>query len=152
MAYVCRCGRGIAMTKKRRKMKAARTDAGITRALQRRARKRVCECTRCLAGTPCGWAQGLLLSEHSPEKIGMRLEGRELPDGSPVFVFVEVERGERFRDDVREVISALAKHMVLVVADVRGDVDSVLGPTEQSEAVIRTLGVDPEELEQPWDD
>jgi len=135
---------------KKKKNKKSRTDSSLTRALKRRGRKRNCECSSCLEGTPCGWQQGLLLEEHSPAILGMRLEGRQLPGGSPVFAFIELTKDARFSEEARNVVGALSNHMVIIVADIKGRIASVQGSKIAAGVVVRTLGIDPMDLDQPW--
>ena len=63
-----------------------------------------------------------------------------------------MEKDSRFEEGARVVMSALASHMAIVVADFKGRVTSVLGPAEQAENVVDQLNIDPLDLEQPLRD
>lgn len=91
--------------------------------------------------TPCGWRQGLLADEHRPDHWPMLLRGVKIA-GLELFVFTEALPRARFLPQVQEVISVMAEHMVLLIADVHSEVTNIVGPLADLDATVLRLSTE----------
>lgn len=99
--------------------------------LKERAESRECgECTYCDREVSCGWKAGFLLDEHSPEKLGLVMEAKEI-EGLAAFSFREVKEGARLQEKASKILSAFSRVAVVLIADLKGEITNAMGPEEQ---------------------
>ena len=119
-------------------------------AIARREVRRDCgHCTACDRSQLCGWRQGMLQEMHRPSEWGMIVSARVLPTGKAVHVFQEVYENVSRALSVRQVLSAFAYYVPIIVADTKGNVISVIGPGPAADEVVRSFGNVPELYERP---
>ena len=134
--------------KRRKRTKRAAVDVLKERAV--REGRECAECQLCPhsedADHPaCGWRQGLLLQEHSPEALGVVLTARELPGFGPAWSFQRMTEGTS-GEDIEGIVEAFSgSGMLCLLGGVDGAVSYVAGTPELLERfnTVYDQGYDP---------